>query len=194
MLNARNSSEGGAALIEFALVLPLLVLLLLGSVDMGFYLNDTTKLRTAVREAGRRASTGGYGNTQCPSGAGQANAATYTTPARAGETSKLLCLAKLFSLESGLDAHIATRTVSFDSSGTVLVGQDQPFNSGNGLLLCAQMLSHSRTGILAPLLNSRVVKSSVAMRIVLPGTGAIPNGPGEAAETALSPDWSSCQI
>ena len=79
--------EGGAALVEFALVLPLIVTLLLGAVDMGFYLNDTSKLRSAVREAGRRASARGYGNTQCPASVNQYEEATYTSPSRAAETS-----------------------------------------------------------------------------------------------------------
>ena len=159
---------------------------------MGFYLNDTSKLRSAVREAGRRASASGYGNTQCPSGFGQPNAATYASGSpRALETSKVLCLAKLFAYEAGLDARIASRVVKFDpTDGSVLAGRNQPWDSGNALVLCAQITSRSRTGLLGPLLNDRVIQSRVTMRIMQSQV----DGPGEAAEPTISGDWSECTV
>ncbi len=190
-LVARRRTESGAALVEFALVLPILVTLLLGAVDMGFYLNDTGKLRSAVREAGRRASAGGYGNTTCPSGFGQSAAASYTSgDPRATESSKVLCLAKLFAYESGLDARIATRVVSFDSNGVVQAGRNEAWDSGNALVLCAQITSRSRTGLLGPLLNNRVIQSRVTMRIM----NSMANGPGEASEATFGGDWSGCTV
>ena len=189
----RRRTEGGAALVEFALVLPILVTLLLGAVDMGFYLNDTSKLRSAVREAGRRASAGGYGNTNCPSGYGQSGSANYATGnPRAIETSKVVCLAKLFAYESGLDARVATRVASI-AGGVVLAVGDESWQAGNALVLCAQINSRSRTGFLGPLLNDRIIQSQVTMRIMdnLP-YGSV--GPGQATETALAGDWSKCTV
>ena len=185
-----RGKEGGAALVEFALVLPLIVTLLLGAVDMGFYLNDTSKLRSAVREAGRRASARGYGNTVCPATLDQYEEATYTSPSRAAETSKVVCLTKLFAYEAGLDARVATRVFSFDSNGVVLPGRDQLWNSGNALVVCAQIQSRSRTGLLGPLLDNQIIESRVVMRI----SDSMVDGPGEAAEAPLNGDWSRCTV
>ena len=186
----RTGNEGGAALVEFALILPLLVTLVLGSVDIGFYLNDAGKLRSAVREAGRRAATAAYGSTQCPSGVGQGNPASFTSSSRATETSKILCLTKLFAYESNLDAQIATRVVSFDSSGVVQAGTDKPFTEENAVVICAQVQSRSRTGLLAPLLNSRVIQSRVVMRIAQ----TVATGPGQSEETPYSGNWDQCEV
>jgi Flp pilus assembly protein TadG len=51
--------EGGAAIIEFALVLPLVVLLLFGIVEFGRGYNARIQLTSAVREGARAAALGG---------------------------------------------------------------------------------------------------------------------------------------
>ena len=187
----RRHQEGGAAIVEFALVLPLLVVLLLGSVDMGFYLNDATKLRSTVRETARRAAVGGYGNTLCPSAYGRSEASDYPSGLpRATETSKVVCLMKLFAFESGLNGRVATRVVSFNGEGLVNSGSDKPWDSGNAIVVCAQIESRSRTGILAPVLNDRIIQSSVTMRIQKSQI----DGPGESAEVAFRGDWSGCEV
>ena len=66
--------ELGAAAVEFALVLPLLVTILFGGIDFGFVSNDTTKLRQVVRESGRRSAVWRFGRSLCEdSPAGQQN-------------------------------------------------------------------------------------------------------------------------
>src|SRR4051794_37175562 len=59
-LNAprRRNSESGASAVEFALVLPLLVMLLLGTVTGGIAYSHGIGLSNAVREGGRFAATG----------------------------------------------------------------------------------------------------------------------------------------
>ena len=54
----RGQRERGAAAVEFALVVPLLLLLLFGIVDFGFLLNRNTVLANAAREGVRAASLG----------------------------------------------------------------------------------------------------------------------------------------
>lgn len=61
MLNRwrRRRGERGAAALEFALVLPLLIVLVFGMVDAGWAINRYSVLNNAVREGARTGSLGG---------------------------------------------------------------------------------------------------------------------------------------
>jgi hypothetical protein len=185
-LDARRA-EGGAAVVEFALILPILILLLFGTVDVAFILNDTTKLRSAVRETGRRAALGTseYGQQICP-----LTGATFTTVGRRVESTKILCLSKFYGLDSGgLNVRSATRVYTFAADGTPSASRNQNFDEGNGLVVCGQIESKSRTKLLSSMLDGKIIKSKVVMRIASPVT----NGPGEAQETSLpGGNWSWC--
>jgi ABC-type dipeptide/oligopeptide/nickel transport system permease subunit len=81
-MNMREKTRG-QAMVEFALVFPVFVLLLVGIFDFGraIWINDT--LSTAAREAGRYAIVhGGSPSTFCPAGppAPKANAPDSTCP------------------------------------------------------------------------------------------------------------------
>ena len=56
----RRSGEAGVELIEFALVFPLLLLVVLGIVDYGFMFQRFEALTNATREGARVASLPGY--------------------------------------------------------------------------------------------------------------------------------------
>jgi hypothetical protein len=62
-LTCRVRSERGAELIEFALVFPLLLLLVLGMVDFGFLFQRYEVLTNAAREGARMAVLPGYSPT-----------------------------------------------------------------------------------------------------------------------------------
>lgn len=59
-LRARASSERGAELIEFALVFPLLLMVVLGIVDFGFLFQRMEVITNAAREGARIAVLPGY--------------------------------------------------------------------------------------------------------------------------------------
>jgi len=59
---ARWSDESGAELIEFALVLPLLLLVILGIIDFGFLFQRYEVVTNAAREGARVAVLPGYGD------------------------------------------------------------------------------------------------------------------------------------
>lgn len=59
-LKSRLKSERGAELIEFALILPLLLLIMLGIVDFGFMFQRYEVLTNAAREGARIAVLPGY--------------------------------------------------------------------------------------------------------------------------------------
>lgn len=54
-----RTRERGAAAVEFALVLPILVVILLGVVDFGLEINSQAIIANAAREGARTASLGG---------------------------------------------------------------------------------------------------------------------------------------
>jgi Flp pilus assembly protein TadG len=54
-----RARERGAAAVEFALVLPILVVILLGIVDFGLEMNSQAIIANAAREGARTASLGG---------------------------------------------------------------------------------------------------------------------------------------
>lgn len=54
----RRASEAGAATIEFALVLPILVMLIFGTIQYGYYFFATQSASAAARDAARRSAVG----------------------------------------------------------------------------------------------------------------------------------------
>lgn len=55
----RFRDERGASLLEMAFILPLLMLLIMGTIDMGRYMAATSSVNTAAREAARYGSSVG---------------------------------------------------------------------------------------------------------------------------------------
>jgi Flp pilus assembly pilin Flp len=58
LIAVRSRGEGGAAAVEFALLLPLLVALLFGFIQFGIAFNDRIQATNAAREAARLAVVG----------------------------------------------------------------------------------------------------------------------------------------
>src|SRR5437870_1165231 len=61
-VRARWSREAGAEIVEFALVLPLLLLVVLGIIDFGFLFQRYEVVTNAAREGARVAVLPGYGD------------------------------------------------------------------------------------------------------------------------------------
>lgn len=56
--SSRGKSERGASTVEFAILLPVLLLILFGTIEFGIAFNRTHGLHAAAREGGRVASVG----------------------------------------------------------------------------------------------------------------------------------------
>jgi Flp pilus assembly protein TadG len=67
---ARGDHDRGAVIVEFALTLPILVMLLLGIFTGGFAYNQKLAIANGVREASRFGATLPITNSQCPSNPG----------------------------------------------------------------------------------------------------------------------------
>jgi Flp pilus assembly pilin Flp len=115
----RSTNERGAAAVEFAMVLPLLVTLMLGSIDVGFVLSDNTKLRAVTRETTRHAAVGQFGRKVCPGTYQSANLPlrdqSLANPdfgfvnRRERDSEHVVCLAKFYGADAGLDVRAAVR-------------------------------------------------------------------------------------
>lgn len=75
--HSKVPEEGGQALLEFALVLPILLLLVLGIVSFGLYINADVTLQQAARIGARAASIGS--TLGCPGDSAKAQIQAGTT-------------------------------------------------------------------------------------------------------------------
>ena len=164
MTAGRRRDERGASLVEFALVLPLLVLLICGLIDFGVTYNDYQSLRSGVRNGARDAVTTNFGsNTSCGSSV-------------TGTAGKLVCRVKDL---SGL-------------GNDIKVGVWAPggWTVGTTLRVCAQAEAASTTGVTSPFVDGKILKAKVEMRI----EQALPTGTtfASAQETPFTAWGTEC--
>jgi len=149
----RRKEDRGAALIEFALVVHLLMALLMGMVDFGISFTHFNSVRHGTREGTRRAVVAEVGSyTTCPilGGAGLS-----------AETKALICLTKD---KIGLDETDTRVSIAFDVS----------YTEGDALIICTQYPLDSITGMYGFMLNGRMVHAQVDMRVERTSLGGSP--------------------
>lgn len=159
----RAGDEGGATLVEFAIVLPVLMTLIFGVVEFGIVFNDYIGLRQGARDAARQAVVAEVGSVSCtPTG--------YST---VGQTKNLMCLAEDRSEQDDVRVKIIVPT---------------PYVVGSTLVVCTQKALVSHTGLFAGILNDIEIKTTVKMRVE-----QVASNLESAAETApTGGDWSWC--
>lgn len=144
--------EEGAALVEFALILPLAVLVLFGLIDFGFIFQSYSQLRNGVEDGARLASI---------------NNASYTAPAGCGPTSG--SATPTTDLVCAIVGDINPPLIGI-SSGTLTVGiaintPSTPNSTGQqDIVVCASGVLNSTSGLLAKmLLGSHMGSSSTIL-------------------------------
>jgi hypothetical protein len=157
----RHLEERGAAAVEFALIVPLLLTVLMGIIDFGIIYNGWISLRQGTREAARQGSVANFGTTASCS-------LTFAGGGSAPSTDlqKLMCLAKS---QIGLDA-TATRTKVIVSDYALQNG-GASWSVGNSLIVCAQFPASSQTGFFGPTLGGHYLRTKTAIRIEQPASG-----------------------
>jgi len=185
-IQRKRREERGAALVEFAIVGPVLFLLIFGLVDFGLIFNDYLGVRNGVQSAARLGAVANFGNVTC----------TPSPDPTSTETHKLMCLAKDRIAINSATTRIA---VVLDAGG---------YADGNELVVCAMTPVNSRTKLLSPFLNGKVITTRVAMRIEqtsweLAGLSAVPSPQttppvgdlASAQETPLAGQtWNFCTL
>lgn len=130
--------DRGAAAVEFALVVPLLLLLVMGILDYGRFFFDSVSLRQGAREAARQAVVQRYGS------------CTGTTTG-----AKIACAAKAAS-----DVTLGTPVVHIPP---IIPVTSPDWSQGNQLLVCMASLEQG-TGFV-PLPNHRIITTKTYMSI-----------------------------
>jgi Flp pilus assembly pilin Flp len=85
-MRRRSAGDSGAAAVEFALVLPILVLILFGIIDYGLFFSNTINAQSGVQTAARQAVVGNLDTTCAPPS--DASAGTST------DVGELMCMVK----------------------------------------------------------------------------------------------------
>jgi Flp pilus assembly protein TadG len=149
--HARLRQERGTAAVEFALVLPLLLLIVFGTIDFGIAFANFEGVRGGTREAARLGVVDDL--TSAPSC--NINGATVTPPANptspSDATNALVCLTKD---RVGLDGSVTK--VKLAITGQAI---------GDELQVCASFPVTALTGYTVPFLGNRILTSSVTMRL-----------------------------
>lgn len=143
--------ERGAALVEMALVLPLLLMVVFGIIEFGTTYSNYIGLRDGVRNAARSGAVGNFGQSSfC--GLEDADEASVAVQ-------RLMCLTKR---QTGLDpdevrVKIMSANSTFTGAGT--------FAKNDALIICAQVPTQAVTGFLGTALAGKTLRTKVAMRI-----------------------------
>ena len=171
VLRAARSTHGderGAAALEFALIAPVLLLILFGVLGWGLWLNDGMNLRQGVREASRQGVVNSFGSTS-------SCGATYaTTPS--SDIQNLVC---------------QTKSASRGITGKTYVKVALPagWHRGDNLVVCS-MINSDRIPSIVPLPNGGWIKASSQMAIEVANQGQVETGGAEALPAGA--DWSWC--
>ncbi len=127
--------DSGASAVEFALLMPVLFMLIFGIIDYGFLFNDSINLRQGAREGARQAVVGQYAAT-CTSGT-------------VGD--KIACTTK------------ATTELTLGTS-VVRVSAPNGSVQGKQLLVCVQSKEKSVTGFV-PFPSAGIIRTKTFMSI-----------------------------
>ena len=140
-LMTRRTEERGAGMVEFAIVVPLLILLLCGTLDFGLIFSGYISLENGVASAARSLSLNGYqynGSTPCGGGATAATAdAVCNVVAGLGSLTGL----NPSSLSVGICFVAPSASLSCGSASSTGT------SVSNDLVVCARATMQSTTGL-----------------------------------------------
>jgi hypothetical protein len=159
-------NDSGAAAVEFALVVPILLLLVFGIIEYGLWFSDSLSTRQGVREAARQGVVGNFGDDSCD----------LTGASGDPNSLALMCTAQ-------------ERIGGITGDPAIMVSAPEGYSRGKPLIVCSQMKS-GITGGIVPLPNNRIIQSEVEMSIELATPGTEFSGGAESPPAGA--DWSWC--
>lgn len=170
MKRLRRASQGrndsGATAVEFALVAPMLLLLVFGIIEYGLWFSDSLAMRQGVREAARQGVVANFGSTtECG----------LNTSVSDPNTQALMCTAQ-------------DRIGGITGDPAVKVMVPEGWERGKPLVVCSQMEVAAGTGII-PLPNDRIIRSQVEMAIENNNPAQVFAGGEESAPAGASWTW-----
>jgi hypothetical protein len=158
--------DDGATAVEFALVVPILLVLVFGIIDYGLWFSDSLSSRQGVREAARQGVVANFGES---SSCGLSGAS--------GDSNSLALMCTAQDRIGGIAGDPAIR-----------VSAPEGWVRGKPLVVCSQMKAGAGTG-LVPLPNDRIIRTEVQMAIehAPPGTAFV--GGSESPPAGANWDW-----
>lgn len=146
-----GASDRGVALVEFALVAPVLFLVVFGIVEFGMGLNDYQSLRQGVREGARQAAVQQYGSED-----GSCTAITAPTPVK-----QVICLTED---RVALGNDVRTSVRYWMPAPSTDPDQTQANPDYGTVVVCSQKAVQPLTGAIPGLDNIRL-KTEIEMRL-----------------------------
>lgn len=143
----RLRGHRGVALVEFAIIMPILFALIFGIIEFGAAFNDYQSVRQGVREGARQAVVANYGSIGTSCGL---NGAAASAP---DDVKKVMCVTK-DRVDIGDDIRVLVRYTASD--GTSL--------DKGSIKVCAQRFIDPVTGFI-PWIDSIALKSKIEMRM-----------------------------
>jgi hypothetical protein len=161
-----SSRDRGAAAVEFALVVPILLAVMFGIVDYGLWFGDSLNIRQGVDEAARRAVVNDFGS--CPG---------------ASETEKTACVVK-----ERIGAFGGTVYVKVSVIGPAPSKTAGNWAKGGQLLVCAMVKEEGLTG-LTPMPKDGILHDLVHKRVEVTAGSSVP----DFSDTPpTGSDWAWC--
>jgi len=167
LLRLHGRRDAGASAVEFALVAPILFIVLFGIIVYGFWFSDSLAMRQGVREAARQGVVANFGTADC---------ALVGSTGASANVQGLMCTAK-------------SRMGGISGDPRVMVKVPDGWVRGKALIVCAQMKTAIGSG-LVPLPNDRIIRSRVEMSIEKDAPPVSATGGAEAPPDGGS--WSWC--
>ncbi|HVM64390.1 MAG TPA: TadE/TadG family type IV pilus assembly protein [Acidimicrobiales bacterium] len=176
-LSRGRDAQRGAALVEAAIVLPVLFFILFAVIDFGNVFYTYIAVRQGVREGAREAAIttlpgdGTWGSCSLANGNNVPASGGSFTVANGGEDFfDMMCYTKArIGLGMGNNVRVS---IAWSGANTPPNGKDwAPSTSPtatDSLVVCAQYKVSSLTGSLTPILNGKVVTSKTEIRIEQP--------------------------
>jgi hypothetical protein len=161
-----GESDRGAAAVEFALVVPVLLMILFGIIDYGLFFNNSLSVKQGVREAARQGVVTNYGS--------GCTMAWSTTPS--ANMQKLGCT-------------VVDRTGALTGTPYVKIKLPGGWTKAKSLIVCEIVKTTGLTG-LTPMPSGGIVTSKVEMSIETATTGQVESGGEQAPPSGAS--WSWC--
>lgn len=151
----RRRGDSGAALVEFAMAFPILILLMMGVIDFGVNYGNKVETTHAAREGARAGSVGRVGV--------DASCAVGSIPSST-ETRRLVCLTKSRTHMDPDDVRV--RISYMDGSGAYTNDFSEATRQSNrySIMVCVSTKAYSLSGILSPIFNGRFHHSRAVIK------------------------------
>ena len=153
----RCRDQSGAVLVEMAFVLPVLAVLVFGVIEFGNVYNNLQAVRHGVRQGARQGAAA--------TNFGTAPSCTLTgvTGSPSQDVQQIMCMTHQ---DAGLGGSSNLRVkVLFASPDLSTEVPGGGYTTGNALIVCAEAPISSFTGLFAPFLDGKFMKSKAAIRI-----------------------------